>query len=64
MASLNGFLYKTIKVILFIISKAQWKIHKMHIIPDILRYELSVLMRNACTEKHFDLDQTNKKKTS
>ena len=36
----------------------------MHIIPDILRYELSVLMRNACTEKHFDLDQTNKKKTS
>ena len=28
----------------------------------ILRYELSVCMRNGCTEKHFDLDKTNEKR--
>ena len=33
----------------------------MHIITDILLYELSVRMRNARTGKHFDLDKTNKK---
>ena len=30
-------------------------------IGGILRYELSVCMRNGRTEKHFDLDKTNKK---
>ena len=31
------------------------------IIGGILRYELPVCTRNGCTEKHVDLDKTNKK---